>query len=215
MNLAALFGSAFVIGLSGAMMPGPVLTATVSEALKRGVVAGPLIVAGHAVLEFALLLFVIAGLGPWIERDAVQGVLGVLGGATLIVMGANMIRSARAAVEKALAPAAGGARPASVRRPLLMGIVLSLSNPYWAVWWATIGLNLASRALQRGAPGLAAFYSGHISSDLVWYTAVSLAVASGRRICPPAAYRALIAACGAALIGLGAMFLGDGAGRWT
>jgi threonine/homoserine/homoserine lactone efflux protein len=80
-------------------------------------------------------------------------------------------------------------------------------------WWATIGLNHASRALAHGVVGLGSFYVGHISADLVWYSAVSAAVASGRRICPPVVYRILFILCGVALIGLGAYFMGDGAAR--
>jgi threonine/homoserine/homoserine lactone efflux protein len=37
------FWSAFAIGLSGARSPGPVLTATISEAMKRGFPAGYLL----------------------------------------------------------------------------------------------------------------------------------------------------------------------------
>lgn len=199
-----LFWTAFVIGLSGAMMPGPVLTATISETLKRGFRAGPLIVAGHAILEIVVLAAVVAGLGHWITQPAVKRMLGLLGGGLLILMGAHMAWTAEVAVRVAL-----GTRPdpkAAVRGPMLAGILTSLSNPYWAIWWATIGLNLASLALKNGLPGLATFYSGHILSDLAWYSAVAAAVASGRRLCPPPAYRVLITACGLALVGLGGLF---------
>lgn len=200
-----LFWSTFVITLSGAMMPGPVLTATISESLKRGFRAGPLIVAGHALLEVLVLTGVVLGLGRWITIPAVTRVLGLVGGGLLIAMGAHMAWTAESAVRVALAT-----RPdpkAAVRGPMLAGILTSLSNPYWAIWWATIGLNLASLALQDGLPGLAAFYSGHILSDLAWYSLVAAAVASGRRLCPPRVYRILITLCGLVLVGLGGLFV--------
>jgi hypothetical protein len=50
------------------------------------------------------------------------------------------------------------------------------------------------------------FYSGHILSDLTWYSLVAAAVASGRKLCPPLVYRAMITLCGLVLVGLGGLF---------
>ena len=199
-----LFWTAFVIGLSGAMMPGPVLTATISETLKRGFRAGPLIVAGHAVLEMLVLAAVVAGLGRWITQPVVMRLLGLVGGGLLIVMGSHMAWTAEAAVRTALQSVPEPR--ASLRGPFLTGILTSVSNAYWSIWWATIGLNLASVALRHGLPGLLSFYSGHILADLAWYSLVAAAVASGRRLCPPPVYRLLITLCGLALVGLGSLF---------
>ncbi|OQW96349.1 MAG: hypothetical protein BWK77_05170 [Verrucomicrobia bacterium A1] len=210
-GLLFLFGSAFVVALSGALMPGPVLTATISEVLKRGFRAGPLIIVGHAILEITLLVLVIAGLGPWIVREDVKSWLGVGGGVLLIAMGAQMAWTAQVAADDALQRKADPR--SAVRGPVLTGILMSLSNPYWALWWATIGLNYVALALKSGFLGLASFYSGHIMADLAWYSAVSAAVASGRKLCPRAAYIVLIMACGLALVALGAYFLSDGLGR--
>mgnify|MGYP005848674961 CR=1 FL=1 len=214
-SLVFLFGSAFVVGLSGAMMPGPVLTATIAQSLRRGFGAGPRIVLGHALLELAVLGLVIAGLSPWLQRTEVIGPLGLAGGALLVWMGAHTALTARAAAERSIAAAreTPAATPSGLHGPEVSGILLSLSNPYWLLWWATIGLNYAALSLQRGVPGLAAFYAGHISSDLVWYSAVAAAVAAGRRVCPPLAYRLILLLCGLALVALGAYF-GAGGLAW-
>ena len=90
--------------------------------------------------------------------------------------------------------------------PVAAGIVVSLANPYWTIWWATIGLNYAALALKSGWPGIASFYAGHILADLVWYSIIAAAVASGRKICPRPVYIALIAICGVVLVGLGVYF---------
>ncbi len=209
-QLLFLFGGAFVVALSGALMPGPVLTATISEVLKRGFRAGPLIVLGHAILELAVLAAVILGLGAWITRPAVLGWLGLVGGLLLVGMGLQMVLTARAAVRAALE--SRGRPELSVRGPVLTGIVMSVSNPYWSLWWATVGLNYAALALRSGPAGLASFYTGHIAADLFWYSLVAAGVASGRRIAPPWVYRGLITACGLVLVALGGLFAGNGAG---
>lgn len=208
-----LFGSAFLVGFSGAIMPGPVFTATIAESMRRGFRAGPLIVLGHAILELTLLVAIFAGLAGWIRQPVIQGALGLVGGAVLVFMGVQMIRTSRAAVEEgmsAMGGSDGAPRRGSWRGPVTAGIVLSVSNPYWAFWWATIGLNFASQALTRGAAGLGSFYVGHILSDLTWYSLVAAAVASGRHIIPRAGWRGLIVLCGVALIGLGLWFAWDG-----
>ena len=210
-QLLFLFWSAFVVALSGAMMPGPVLTSTISEVMKRGFLAGPLIVLGHAILELAMLAAVVAGLGPWITRESTMAILGFGGGALLIVMGIQMSLTAWAAADQALRPAADPAK--ALRGPVITGILTSIANPYWTIWWATIGLNYAAVALKSGKIGLASFYSGHILGDLAWYSVISAAVASGRRICPRAVYIGLIVVCGLVLVGLGAYFAGAGI-RW-
>ena len=101
----------------------------------------------------------------------------------------------------------------AVKGPILTGILTSVSNPYWILWWATTGLYMAGLALQSGLPGLGSFYSGHILSDLVWYSIVAGAVSSGRRLCPPWLYHVLIVFCGLVLVGLGAYFFASGLAR--
>lgn len=212
-QLIFLFWSAFVVALSGAMMPGPVLTATISEVMKRGFVAGPLIIVGHAILEITLLVAVVAGLGPWITLNATMGVLGVGGGILLVAMGAQMALTAGPAADAAMHSVADPRT--AVRGPVLTGILTSLSNPYWALWWATIGLNYVVIAMKSGVPGLTSFYSGHILADLAWYSLIAAAVTTGRRICPRGVYVGLLVLCGLVLVGLGAYFLAAGAARFV
>ncbi len=202
--LIFIFWSSFVIGFSGAVMPGPVLTATVSEVMKRGFIAGPLIVFGHGVLEIGVLLLFVTGLGDWLALPLTRSILGYVGGALLTGMGTHMIWTARRAAEQALQKTQTA--PAPLHGPVLAGIVTTLSNPYFYVWWGTIGLGYAAFALDHGRIGLVAFYSGHILSDLAWYAFVAFGVATGRRVCSPPLYRAVLRICGLALFGLGVWF---------
>jgi len=52
----------FVIGLSGALAPGPTLVATIRSSLDRGWTAGPLVAVGHAAIEAIVALAIVAGL---------------------------------------------------------------------------------------------------------------------------------------------------------
>ncbi len=160
-----------------------------------------------------MLASVVVGLGGWLRRSVVLALLGVVGGVLLGGMGATTALGAHRAAVDTQKTVHGVSAPSSWRGPVASGFVLSLSNPYWLLWWCTIGLNYAALALQRGPIGLGAFYAGHIASDLVWYSAVSAAVSAGRRVCPPVVHRTVLIICGLVLVALGAWFLGDGAGR--
>jgi threonine/homoserine/homoserine lactone efflux protein len=221
--------TSFLVGLSGAMMPGPVLTITISETaarlrpggsahpgrdagsdasarpgrlqLVRGALVGPLIVLGHGILEVCLVVAVVLGLGTLLVRSSVVGWIGMLGGVVLVWMAWGMFRSMRG-----LSLITAADRWERRRHPVLAGLLTSLANPYWAVWWATIGLGYIALSLKLGPVGLVAFYCGHILSDLAWYGAVSVSLVLGHRLLTDRAYRGLVAACATFLLGFGLYF---------
>jgi len=203
LSLLTIFAGAFVVGLSGAMAPGPVLTVTISETLKRGFKAGPLIVLGHAILEIILLTLISVGMGPFFQHPLVTLIFLSAGGVVLLWMGVRMIHTNKQITEEAL-NATGTESPYG---PILAGVVLSISNPFWIIWWVTIGMGFVTQSLQYGLIGLVCFYCGHILADLAWYSFVSFSVSAGRRLCPPMVYRVLFLLCGTALIILGITFL--------
>lgn len=206
MNITALFITAFMVGLSGALMPGPLLTVTVAESARLGFKAGPLIVLGHAVLELVLIIALLAGFSFYIQKPVVTDVISLLGGAFLIFMGLGMIRDiikGRIFLGKNDDNTDRGMK----MHPVVAGFLVSLSNPFWSVWWATIGLTYLTIALKSGAAGVVSFFSGHIMSDLLWYSGIAAAVAGGRQFLKRRAYHFIIGLCGVFLVGLGGYFI--------
>jgi len=221
MELAAIFSTAFVIGLSGAMMPGPLLSVTISESVKRGFWAGPLIVLGHGILELVLVIALAMGLALFLGIPTVTRVIAVAGGLFLSYLGWEMVRDAGTGkAELAVTSSndtgdtgdgqAGGKPRSIVSFPVWAGIFISLSNPYWSLWWATVGLSYIIISLKQGLPGLASFFSGHILSDLAWYCVVAAMASGGRRFLVPVVYRGIIGMCGLFLLGLGIYFVFQG-----
>jgi threonine/homoserine/homoserine lactone efflux protein len=80
MEITFLFTTAFIVGLSGAMMPGPLLTADIYSSAERGFWAGPLLVLGHGLLELALIMALLAGAASFLVRPAVATVIALAGG---------------------------------------------------------------------------------------------------------------------------------------
>jgi threonine/homoserine/homoserine lactone efflux protein len=90
--------------------------------------------------------------------------------------------------------------------PVMAGVLLSLANPYWLLWWLTIGLGYVMFSAKYGLPGVGLFYTGHILADFVWYSLVSGAVAQGRRFLSDRLYQGFLACCGFFLVGFGGYF---------
>ena len=209
MSVTALFITAFMVGLSGAMMPGPLLTAAIAESAQRGFWAGPLIVLGHAILEFLLILALLAGLSVFITKTSVSMAISLVGGAFLLYLGFMMLKDTLAGrVSIEAAAAAENAGP--LMHPVSVGIFVSLSNPFWTIWWATIGLSYLTLAMKNGTIGIAAFYGGHIAADLLWYSIISGLVAGGKRFINQKIYHLILSLCGLFLIGLGIYFIYSG-----
>jgi len=94
LSLTGIFVTAFIIGFSGAMMPGPLLTVTISETVRRGFIAGPMIVLGHALLEIVFVLILVGGLAAYMTNGTVSQVIAILGGGFLLYLGYGMTRDA-------------------------------------------------------------------------------------------------------------------------
>lgn len=206
MRLPKLFAMAFLTGFSGAMMPGPLLALTIGEVIASGFTAALWIVTGHALLELVLLLLLIAGLRAVLARPQVRGAIGLLGGAALLYMGVAMLRDAMG-----VQIGVGSGHGLSWPRLLLAGVAVSLANPYFTGWWATIGLGQLAQTAPRSPAEYLSFYCGHELSDYVWYALVAALLLGARQALQGAWYHWLIAACGAAIVLLALWFLYNGA----
>ncbi|MGA1825493.1 MAG: LysE family transporter [bacterium] len=203
MHLIGIAISAFIIALSGAMMPGPLLTVTISESIKRGKWTGVFLIIGHGILEAGLILIILAGFGSLFKINRFVAIISLLGGLILVWMGWDTIKKA-----KSLSLSFSAETPhKSKGGPILSGILVSLSNPYWTIWWATIGIGYLATSLAYGWPGIAAFFTGHIGADFAWYTIVSFSVAGGKRFVSPRIYHGVLVTCGFILCLFGTFFL--------
>ena len=206
MNLLTIFCTSFVLALSGALMPGPLLTVTVSESSRRGAMVGPMMIFGHALLELTLVVTLLSGLAPFLVRDDVFILISLLGGAILLWMGTTMLRSLP---QLSLASQSGSLGRKS-RNLVWTGILLSAANPYWLIWWASIGLGYIMHSMKFGIIGITAFFVGHILADLAWFCLISLGITKGRRFFSDSLYRKLIGGCAVFLLVFSCWFLYGG-----
>ncbi len=209
-SLIGIGVTSFVVALSGALMPGPLLTTTVGESIRYGPRAGPLLIAGHAILELALVAALFLGLAPLLIDNKITAGISLAGGAVLLYMASGMLRTL-----PALSLDAAGFSKKSHGRLIASGILVSLSNPYWSVWWATIGLAYVLQSKQFGAAGVMIFFTGHILADLSWYTIVSFTVGKGKRFINNVMYRWIVGVCALFLAGFALWFFWAGVKKLT
>jgi threonine/homoserine/homoserine lactone efflux protein len=208
LGLGGLFATSFAVALSGAVMPGTVLAVTITHSTRLGFKAGPLVILGHAILEGTLVVALVLGLGSFLNRPLVSGTIAVVGALILLWMARGMLRSLPG-LKLDLEP--GMRQPTGLKgaaAPVKDGLLLSLVNPYFHVWWATVGVGLITMAMQSGLGvlGLVVFYAGHISADLAWYSLVSLTVCKGRRWLTDRVHRGVVGGCALCLLGFGVYF---------
>jgi len=195
-SLGIFLLSAAGISLSGVMMPGPLTAATITKGYREQN-AGVFIALGHAVVELPLMALIYFGFAQFFTSPEVKQVVGLAGGLMLIFMGLMVFRGIRKNVgESADLP----------YNSLVTGIVLTGANPYFFLWWATIGMALIVTAAQFGIWGLVAFAVVHWSCDLIWEQGVSMSVFRTRHLWTRKAQDIVFGICALVLVGFGIWF---------
>ena len=198
---------AFTVAFSGAAAPGPMLALVISQSLATGTVwATVLILLGHALLEGVLIALLAGGLTKLLRSEKFRSVLALVGGAVLLWMGWGMLANLSEA--RLGGGADGGAM--SWYALILGGMAVSVSNPYFTAWWATVGTGQFASFDLRGPADYAVFWFGHEMGDVGWYIPVSLIVVFGRNWLRPGVYRVVLAVCGILILALAAFFLFSG-----
>ena len=173
--LAAL-GTVIAISLSGVMAPGPMFAVTLAKSLKSPW-AGVMVSLGHAVIEVPLILLVYFGLAQFFENEVVSLVLGVLGGGMIIWMGISLLNAS---------PTMAREGKDTSYSAFVAGILMSGLNPFFLVWWVTVGSLLLMNFLDAvGEWGLPLFIVVHWLCDLVWLSLVSVVIYRTRHFWGP------------------------------
>jgi threonine/homoserine/homoserine lactone efflux protein len=199
MTLLPLLLETLLLSLSGVMAPGPMTAVTVGKGM-RSPHAGGMIAVGHAVVEAPLMAAIALGFGRLFELPYVRQGIGLVGGAFLLWMAYGLLRSVRSA---------SLAVREDTRSPLLIGVMLSAANPYFLIWWATVGATMLGRATPYHLLGLVAVGLVHWLCDLGWLYGLSAVAFKGGRSFGAVFQRVVSSVSGAMLLFFGARFVVD------
>ena len=196
-NLIIFLFSAVMISLSGVLSPGPMTAAVIQQGSRSGF-TGMYVALGHGVVEMPLILFIFLGAGSLLKFEWIRILIGVAGGIYLLFMAKDLlIRRKNEEVKKE------GRIPSS----FFSGIILSIGNPSFLLWWGTIGAGLVINAIRFGLIGLILFALFHWLCDLLWYSFLSLASFKGGKVFGGGFYKKISIVCGLAMLFYGGVFI--------
>jgi threonine/homoserine/homoserine lactone efflux protein len=188
----------FLIGLTGALAPGPTLVATINASIAGDWTTGLKVSLGHAIVELFLVILILLGLAT-VALPYTTAIAGI-GGIALIVFGILTITGSRKATLRTT-------EVQTIANPYMAGLISSAANPYFWIWWLSIGSAMVIAGLEGGLALAGAFLLGHWTADIAWYTLVSTGISKGKVLFSDRVYHKIMGLCGIFLIVFGVYYL--------
>jgi threonine/homoserine/homoserine lactone efflux protein len=200
LNFAA---TVILLTASGALAPGPLFFVTISHGARSGAKSGLVFSIAHTLVEFTLVMLLACGLLAVANVPVVKLTVGVVGGIVLLVFGVMQIRNS---LTSKFSEAKSG--DVATRNLLLIGLAFTGLNPFFIVWWLTVGAKLILLSLEFASlAGVVFMYICHVWMDYVWLTSVAHFSKMGTNVVGFKWYKLLMAVFGAVLIYFGLNFL--------
>jgi threonine/homoserine/homoserine lactone efflux protein len=173
-NAAILLGIGFIVGISGAIMPGPLLIYTIQESLKRGKWVGASVILGHAIVEVFIFLLLALGLLSTVSAPEFTKAMSIIGGTALLIMSYESVKDINSKVSLQIKKRSYGL--------IMGGIIFTAFNPGFPIWWLTAGTRLLMEGYaEMGLTGMLLVLIGHWGADLGWFLFVSCTASRGSR----------------------------------
>ena len=207
MNLVDFVGTVIVVTASGALAPGPLSFGILMQGSKEGARSGFSCAVGHTLVEFPLVLALALGLLAAANQPMIKGVIGVAGGLGLIGFGVLQIYETLKRKTESRGKTRARNLPAS---SVVLGVALTGLNPYFILWWLTVGSVLIVQALAFAAIiGVLIMYIAHVWMDYAFLTSLAYFAKKGRNIAGSKYYKLLLTAFGLILVYYGMTFIWD------
>ncbi len=161
-TLSALIITTVAITLSGALAPGPVFAVTLINGRKNKH-AGAFVAFGHAIVEVPLIILI--ALGVAYLSESVIKAIAFLGAVVLFYLGISTIKLSKVDIDNINVS----------KNSVVAGAVTTATNPYFFIWWFSLGSVLVFNALYFGIIGIVLFIFFHWICDFLWYYFVSYA----------------------------------------
>lgn len=207
MNLLDFVATVVVVTASGALAPGPLSFGILMHGSKMGARSGFSCAIGHTLVEFPLVLALALGLLAAASQPTIKSLIGLVGGLGLIGFGIMQIYETVKSKANVSDPNRTRSLPAS---SLVLGLALTGLNPYFILWWLTIGSILIVQALAFAAIiGVLIMYASHVWMDYAFLTSLAYFAKKGKSIVGSKYYKIVLIAFGLVLVYYGLSFIID------
>ena len=185
-----------LVSTSGVLSPGPLFFINVLYGSRYGSFVGLKIASGHAIVEFPLIIALSYGLYSFSYTSPLSEVIikfiGLIGGIFLLFFSSLQIISIRK--EKATNSQAITNPKFHIKNKILVGFIFTILNPFFLVWWFTIGSKLISDAVINFGitEGISIIFLSHIWMDYFWLWFTSFMINKGKSIIKEKVYRIFV-----------------------
>lgn len=184
-----------LISTSGVMSPGPLFFVNLYYGSKYGIFNGLKIAIGHTIVELPLVILLFYGLDNYsslfLSEDFLK-IIGVIGGIFMVFFSFLQINSI---ITKNYSETSNNKRSKyDIKNPLLIGIIFTALNPFFLIWWSTIGLKLVSDSIYLFGyyEGIVILFASHIWMDYFWLGITSFMAFKGRSIIKEKYYKGIL-----------------------
>ena len=191
-----------IISASGVMSPGPLFAANITYGLKEGAKSGIKIAIGHSIVELPLIILLGIGVFSLEIFPEFRTIISIFGAITLFGFAGMQIRTILKKNNNiTIKPKQG---------PIITGILFSALNPFFIIWWLTIGFKLISDAMMIWAfAGILIVFVLHIWMDFAWLGITAFLASKSKRIISNKNYKIMVLGLSMTLIYFGIVFLID------
>ena len=203
MNILEFAGEVILLSASGVLSPGPLFFINLIYGSKQGARAGIKIAYGHTIVELPLIIILALGLYKfsffyWSNNENIK-IIGLIGGVFITVFSLIQIRNIiKRKIDAGIDSSSNKNYFSKIKQkrngPLILGIFFSALNPFFLIWWSTVGLKLISDSILLFGFLLGVIFTFffHIWMDYAWLTVTSFMISKGISILKAKFYNILL-----------------------
>jgi threonine/homoserine/homoserine lactone efflux protein len=192
-----------LVSTSGVLSPGPLFFINILYGSKYGSFVGLKIASGHAIVEFPLIIALSYGFYSFSYTlnlsDVIFKFIGLIGGIFLLLF--SILQIISILKDKSTNSQAITNPKSNIKNPILAGFIFTLLNPFFLIWWLTIGSKLISDSIINFGivDGISIIFLSHIWMDYFWLWFTSFMIEKGKHIIKEKVYRIFVFAISAIL----------------
>jgi threonine/homoserine/homoserine lactone efflux protein len=185
-----------LVSTSGVLSPGPLFFINILYGSKYGSFVGLKIASGHAIVEFPLIIALSYGLYSFSYTlhlsDVIFTFIGVTGGIFLILF--SILQIISILKDKSTNSQAITNNKFNIKNPITAGFIFTILNPFFLVWWLTIGSKLISDSIINFGilEGISIIFLSHIWMDYFWLWFTAFMINKGKSIINEKVYRIFV-----------------------